>query len=128
MAVAVTNSKIAALNADQTLTANVATSTTIDQAEVFTITPTGKPNKTAIIFVNGAGHGAYTYSIAAGANVFKAGAAKTGSIAAGASEVIQLDLGRYTTATGTVLVTLTPASGKRLLSDHAASMSVIELL
>ena len=128
MAVAVTNSKIAALNADQTLTANAATSTTIDQAEVFTITPTGKPNKTAIIFVNGAGHGAYTYSIAAGANVFKAGAAKTGSIAAGASEVIQLDLGRYTTATGTVLVTLTPASGKRLLSDHAASMSVIELL
>ena len=95
---------------------------------MFTITPTGKPNKTAIIFVNGAGHGAYTYSIAAGANVFKAGAAKTGSIAAGASEVIQLDLGRYTTTTGTVLVTLTPASGKRLLSDHAASMSVIELL
>ena len=128
MAVAVTTSKIAALNADQTLTANAATSTTIDQTEVFTITPTGKPNKTAIIFANGAGHGAYTYSIAAGANVFKAGAAKTGSIAAGASEVIQLDLGRYTTATGTVLVTLTPASGKRLLSDHAASMSVIELL
>ena len=128
MAVAVTNTKLTALNADQTLTANAATSTTIDQTEVFTITPTGKPNKTAIILANGAGHGAYTYSIAAGANVFKAGAAKTGSIAAGASEVIQLDLGRYTTATGTVLVTLTPASGKRLLSDHAASMSVIELL
>lgn len=128
MAVTVTNTKISALNADQTFTANAATSSTIDQAEVFTITPTGKANKTAIVFTNGAGHGAFTYSIAAGANVFKAAAAKTGSIAAGASEVIQLDLGRYTSSTGTVVVTLTPASGKRLLTDHAASMSVLELL
>lgn len=128
MAVAVTNTKISALNADQTLTANAATSSTIDQAEVFTITPTGKPNKTAIVFTNGAGHGAYTYSIAVGSGVFKSAAAKTGSIAAGASEIIQLDMGRYTSSSATIVVTLTPASGKRLLTDHAASMAVIELL
>lgn len=128
MAVAVTNTLISALSADQTLTANAATSSVIDATEVFTITPTGKPNKTAIIFTNGAGHGAFTYSIAKGAGVFQAAAAKTGSIAAGASEVIQLEMGRYTSATGTVVITLTPASGKRLATDHAASMAVIELL
>lgn len=128
MAVTVTNTKLSALNADQTLTSNAATSSVIDTAEVFTITPTGKPSKTVIGFVNGAGHGAYTYSIAAGAGVFKAGAAKTGSIAAGATEVIQLDLGRYLSSSGTLVVTLTPASGKRLLTDHAAAMWVAELL
>ena len=128
MAVSITNTKLTALNADQTLTQNAATSSVIDATEVFTITPTGKPNKTLIGFVNGAGHGAYTYSIAAGAGVFKAPAAKTGSIAAGATEVIEIDLGRYQSASATVVVTLTPASGKRLLTDHAAAMWVAELL
>jgi len=128
MAVAVTNTLISALNADQTLTQNAATSSVIDAVEVFTITPTGKQNKTAIAFVNGTGHGALTYSIAAGTKVFKAAAAKTGSIAAGATEIIQLDMGRYTSATGTIVVTLTPASGKRLLTDHAAAMWVAELI
>jgi hypothetical protein len=127
MAVAVTNTLLTALNADQTLTMNAATSSVIDATEAFTITPTGKPNKTLIALYNGAGHGAITYSIAAGANVFKAGAAKTGSIAAGATEVIQLDMGRYTSATGTIVCTLTPASGKRLLTDHASGMWVAEL-
>lgn len=128
MAVAVTNTLLTALNADQTLTQNAATSSVIDAVEVFTITPTGKPNKTLIAFVNGAGHGAITYSIAVGTKVFKAAAAKTGSIAAGATEVIQLDMGRYTSATGTLVVTLTPASGKRLATDHASGMWVAELL
>jgi hypothetical protein len=128
MAVAVTNTLLAALNADQTLTQNAATADVADTAEVFTITPTGKPSKTLIAFVNGAGHGAYTYSIAKGVGVFQAPAAKTGSIAAGATEVIQLDMGAYTTATGTILVTLTPANGKKLLSEHAAKMWVAELL
>lgn len=128
MAVTVTNTKITALNADQTFTANAATSSTIDEAEVFTITPTYKDTKMAIVFSNGTGHGAFTYSIAAGAGVFKAAAAKTGSIAAGAMEVIQLDSGRYMSASGTIVITLTPASGKRLLTDHAAKLYELELL
>ena len=128
MAVALVNTLITALNVDQTLTANAATSSVVDATEVFTITPTGKSNKTLIAFTNGTGHGAFTYSIAKGTKVFQAAAAKTGSIAAGATEVIQLDMGRYTSATGTIVVTLTPASGKRLATDHAASMWVAELL
>ena len=126
MAVSITNTKITALNADQTLTQNAATSSVIDEAEVFTYTPTGKDNKILIGFVNGTGHGAYTYSITAGTGVFGV-AAKTGSIAAGATEVIQIETGRYMQTAGTVLITLTPASGKRLLTDHAAAMWVAEL-
>ena len=128
MAVTVTNTLLTAMNAEQTLTFNAATSSVIDATEVFTITPTGKQNKTTIGFVNGTGHGALTYSIAVGTKVFKAAAAKTGSIAAGATEIIQLDMGRYTSSTGTIVITLTPASGKRLATDHAASMFEIELI
>ena len=124
MAVTVTNTKITKLNVDQTLTANAATSSTIDQAEVFTITPT-KPKK-ALMFYNGTGHGAYTYSIAAG-QMWGSTTAITGSIAAGAIEVIELDDARVKKADGTIVVTLTPASGKRLLTDHAAGMYVLEL-
>lgn len=126
MAVAITNTLITALNADQTLTQNAATSSVIDATEVFTYTPTGKDNKVLIGFVNGTGHGAYTYSIAGGAGVFGT-AAKTGSIAAGATEAIQIETGRYMAAAGTIAITLTPASGKRLLTDHAAAMWVAEL-
>lgn len=128
MAVAITNTKLTSLNADQTLTQNAATSSVIDAVEVFTYTPTGKDSKVLIGFVNGAGHGAITYSIAVGDRVFKTAAAKTGSIAAGATEVIQIETGKFQKTAGTILVTLTPASGKRLLTDHASGMWVAELI
>ena len=127
MAVTVTNTLISALNADQTLTANAATSSVVDATEAFTITPTGKDNKMAIVFGNGTGHGAFTYSIAVGAGVFAAPSALTGSIAAGALEVLQIDTGKYMSSSGTIVITLTPASGKRLLTDHAAVMYELEL-
>jgi hypothetical protein len=128
MAVTVTNSLISALNTEQTFTANAATSTTINETEVFTITPTNKDHKMAIFFSNGSGHGAVTYSIAKGAGVFQAPAAKTGSIAAGAIEVIQIESGKYLSSSGTIVITMTPATGKRLLTDHAFSMYELELI
>lgn len=124
MSVTVTNTKITRLNVDQTLTANAATSSTINEAQVFTITPT-MPKK-ALMFYNGAGHGAITYSIAAGA-MWGSTVAITGSVAAGAIEVIEVDDARVTRANGTIAVTLTPATGKRLATDHAAGMYVLEL-
>lgn len=126
MAVSITNTLIAALNTDQTLTKNAATSSVIDTAEVFTYTPTGKDHKVLIGFYVGDTHGAVAYSIAAGAGVFGC-AAKTGSIAQNAWEVIQVETGRYMSSSGTILVTLTPASGKRLLTDHACGMWAAEL-
>lgn len=126
MAVTITNTKIAALNTDQALTFNAATSTTNDEAEVFTYTPTNKDSKILIGMKNGTG--VLSYSIAAGAGVFQAPSAKTGTVAANTTDVIQIETGKYQSAAGTILITLTPAAGTALLTNHAASMFVTELI
>lgn len=126
MAVTVTNSTITAFNTEVAKTANAATSTTIDETEVFTITPTAPDYKVVVEIVNGAGHGALAWSIAAG-DYWAATDALTGSAADGAPEVIVLEGAKYKAQAGTIAITLTPASGKRLLTDHAAQVNVIEL-
>lgn len=126
MAVTVTKSTISAINADQTFTANAATSTTANEAEVFTVTPTKSSGKSAMVFSNAASHGAFTYSIAAGD--LWAGAAITGSIADGAMEVLEYDSAKVMQDDGTIAVTLTPATGKILLTNHAAKIYHLELL
>jgi hypothetical protein len=127
MAVAVTNSPIVSFNTQATKTFNAATSSTINEVEVFTITMTKADYKTVFEIYNGTGHGAITYSIAAG-GFNNSIAAKTGSVAAGATIIIELEGAKYKKAAKTVLVTLAPATGKRLATDHASGMSVIELL
>lgn len=127
MAVAITNSTITAFNTQITKTFNAATSSVVDATEVFTFTPTKADYKNAVEIYNGTGHGSITYSIAAG-NLSNGIAAKTGTVAAGATVVIELEGSKYTKTAGTILITLTPASGKRLLTDHASGMSVIGLL
>lgn len=127
MAVTVTNSTMSLYDTEYTVTPNAATSSVIDEVEVFTVTPTKSAHQVAITFTNAVGHGAYTYSIPVG--TLWAGdtlTAFTGSIAADAEEVIQLESGAHLNADGKYLITLTPASGKRLLTDHVAVMKVIE--
>lgn len=127
MAVTVTNTTLTEFDTETTLTANAATSSVIDAVEVFTVTPTAPTQKVSILFTNGAGHGAVTYSIPVGAGwAGDTATAFTGSIAAGATEVVQLESGKHKNADGKYLITLTPASGKRLLTDHAAVMEVLE--
>ena len=113
-----------------TLTPKAADVATVDSAngtEVFTV-PVGKTGQTLIAINNGTSHGALTFSIAAGSNVgSKAGAALTGSVADGVTSYLQLDTARYATAAGTLLITLTPASGKKLKTEHVASVQGIEL-
>lgn len=124
--IAMTNTLIAALNTDQALTFNAADATTNDAAQIFNYTPTGKPSKVVIGIKNGTG--VLSYSIAAGAGVFKAAAAKTGTVAANTTDVIEIEVGKYKLATGKIAVTLTPASGTALLTNHAASVFVLELI
>lgn len=127
MSVAVTNTNITDYDTETTVTANAATSSVIDTAEAFTVTPTKSGNHVAILMTNAAGHGAYTWSLPVGALwASDTATALTGSIAAGATEVIQLASGKHLSAAGTYVITLTPASGKRLLTDHAAVMEVLE--
>jgi hypothetical protein len=126
MAVAVTNTNVATYNTITSVTANAATSSVINETEVFTITPTRADNKVAIVITNGPTHGTLTYSIAAG-GAWAAGSALTGSVAQSTTRTILLEGGKYKSASGTYVVTFTPASGKRLLTDHALSVEVIEL-
>ena len=128
MAVAVTNTALSAYNTIGSLTANPATATGANTAEVFTVTLTKACKDALLIIYNeigGSTHGTITYSIAAGDNAFAAPAALTGSVAQGTIRAIKID-SAYISATGTIVITFTPASGKRLLTDHAMGMWVIE--
>lgn len=126
MSVTITKTTISAFNADQTFTPNVATSTVANEAEVFTVTPTKSSQKSAIVFSNATGHGAFTYSIAAGD--LWAGEAITGSVAAAALEVLEIESAKVLQDDGTIAITVTPATGKILLTNHVASIYHLELL
>ncbi len=127
MAITVTNTDITNYDVETTVTANAATSSVIDEVEVFTVTPTKAGNHVVVLMTNAAGHGAFTYSIPAGALwASDTTTAFTGSIAAGATETVQLASGVHLSSSGTYAITLTPASGKRLLTDHVAVMEVLE--
>lgn len=127
MAVNTTNTDISKFNTEVTLTKNAATSTVIDETEVFTITPTKADHKTVITIENGAGHGALAWSFAAGDYWAAPKSALAGSVADGTSEVIVLEGAKYQAQAGTIALTLTPAAGKRLLTDHAAKVAVVQL-
>lgn len=132
MAVTVENTTISALNAEQTLTANSATSTGAGKAEVFTFTPTKSGGKIALIFSSAStGTAPMTYSIAAGD--LWAGKAIAGTIGSTASatamEVLEFETAKVLQDDGTIAVTLTPGSTSiDLKTEHVAKLYALELL
>lgn len=126
--IAIVNSKIAALNADQALTFTATNEDGAGVAQTMVYTPTGKDNKIVIGIVNGvAATETITYTIAAGEGVFGA-AAKTGTVAAASTDIIQIETGKYMQANGTILVSLDPTNVlKKLTTDHVAKVFAIEL-
>jgi hypothetical protein len=125
MAVTVTNSTTV-LNTAVEKTFNAATADTANESEVFTITPTKADYKSFIEIKNAGSNGTITYSIAAGD--LWAGKVLTGSVAQGKTSIIQVEGGKVMQDNGTILVTLTPASGKKLLTDHAATIQYVQTL
>lgn len=126
MAVAVTNETMV-LNTVNALTFDAATSSVVDTAEAFTITLAGFGNRMLILMDNVAtDQGTVTYSIAAGGHV-QAVSALTGSVAQGVMSGIVLETGKYLSASGTIVITFTPASGKRLLTDHAFQLCAVDM-
>ena len=128
MAVTVTNSTISAFNTITTMTSNAATANTDALAEVFTITPTETTARLAVI-IGGTGSladGDITYSFAAGD--FWAGKAVTGTVTKNTEKIVQVETANVLQDDGTILLTLTPASTDKLLTDHAAYVKVIELV
>jgi hypothetical protein len=124
--IAVTNNLISTLGTFQTVTVMAADADTANLAQDFIYTPTGRDNKIAIFLQVANTHGAVATTIAAGVGVFGT-AAKTDSVAQNTTEVLQIETGRYMLANGTIKITLTPASGKKLASEHAAKLYIVEL-
>jgi hypothetical protein len=128
MAVAVVNSTILKMNTVATGTSNLATADTDALAEVFTITPTVGVQK-LLIEIGGTGSGAdgdITASFAAGE--FWASKIITATITKNTFKVIEIDLGMVLKYAGTVLLTLTPISTDKLVTDHHAFVKVYELV
>ena len=116
-----------AVNTLGVITASAATSSVAGATEVFTVVPTVRDQDVVIIINNVAGdQGTLTYSIAAG-DLWAAGSALTGSVAQGVSSAITLEGAKYKDDDGAILITFTPATGKRLLTDHAMTVQVIQL-
>ena len=122
----VTNTHIAANNTQYEPTGNVATVDDADATQKFIITPTKGEEKTLIRITVAAVHGTVTFSVAAGP--FWMGiAAKTGSVAQAKTSVLQLETAKYLQSNGTIEITFTPASGKKLKSEHVLTVEVDQL-
>lgn len=127
-AIDITNTLIEKYNtATEFKAATAATETTADKAEVFKYTPTGKANKVIFGIAVAASNGAVKVKFTKAPGVF-GGADLEISAAEGKTTVVQVEQGRFVQADGSFEITLTPATGKKLLTDHAASIYAIETM
>ena len=112
------------VNTVKVLAADAATESNAKKAEAFTITPT-KAGRKILILV--------TLPNAGDLLLFRAGSefwasdAQTNAVQKDSAFQIE-DVARFLTSSDTIVLTLTPADGKRLATDHAATVQVIELV
>ena len=124
MAVVVTETNITARNAITTVTSNPATADTDALAEVFTIET---DSASLLIIIGGTGSSAVadmSYSFAVGQ--FWNKELITGTVTKDTEKVICVDTANCKQINGTILLTLTPGSSDKLLTDHGAYVKVIE--
>lgn len=128
MATAITNTLINKYNtATEYKAATAATETTADKAEEFKYTPTGKANKVVFGIAVANSHGSVAVKFAKAPGVF-GGADLTISAPENKTTVVQVEQGRFVQADGTFKITMTPATGKKLYTDHAATIYAIETM
>jgi hypothetical protein len=114
------------LDTVDTLDADAATADADNLAEVFTITPTKRTDKMIILVEVANSHG--TVECALGAGDYWAATEVTFDAVQNKTSVFHVsDIARFMTEDGEIKLTLTPASGKKLLTNHAATVQVIEL-
>jgi len=96
--------------------------------EVFKITPTRRMGQCCIMVYNTvtAAPGDMTFSVAPGA-FWAAGVALTGIVADESYTLLFVETALYLQADGTILLTLAPATGKKLTTNHIAKVSFVEL-
>jgi hypothetical protein len=114
------------LNTATEYTTTAATADTANLAEVFDL-DMPKDGRCIVIINNVSGvNGTVTWSLAAG-DFWASTAALTGSIAQGKSYILQVDSARFKQSDGKMNLTITPASGKKLKTDHALTIQTIKL-
>lgn len=114
------------LNTAAEYTTTAATADTADLAEVFDLTMP-KDGKCLLLINNvSALNGTVTWSLAAG-EMWASTVALTGSIAQGKSYLLQVESAKYMKKTGKMALTITPASGKKLKTDHALTLQTVTL-
>jgi len=126
MAVASTNTTLVR-DTVSILAGDAATANTNDLAEIFTITPTKGVDKMIISIAVANTNGTVAASLGAGAGYWPSKALAWNCVQNVTSHMHVSDIARFLTAAGTILLTLTPAAGKKLLTDHTAVVEVIEL-
>jgi len=125
MAVDVTNVTLERDTVD-ILAPDAATADVADTAEVFTITPTKRTDKIIIEVSVADTNGTVVCTL--GAGDYWAGKAVSFNAVQNKTSVFHVsDIARFLTSDGKIKLTLTPATGKKLLTDHAATVQVIEL-
>jgi len=124
--IALTSTTLTTYQGEKAITVIDSTSTVINATETFAITPNRAANKLVVIINVGPTHGAVAFSVAAGTH-FGAGNDYTGSVAQDTSEAFVLDTAKFLNADGKIIITATPATGKKLYTDHAMSASLISL-
>ena len=123
----VVNTSLDEKNVGYPVTANAATTDVADEAQKFVFTPNKQDGKSLIRITVGPTNGAVAFSIAAG-EFWMGIDAKAGSVAQATSEVIQFESAKYMMEDGTIEVTFTPASGKKLLTDHLLSVEAYSMV
>ena len=96
-----------------------------DKTDVYSITPTSPTEKIVITCSNADSHGSVKLSVAAG-GFHSAGSALTLEIPENTTNSFVLDPSKYLSKAGVYVITATPATGKKLLTNHAFTMTVIE--
>lgn len=127
-AIAITNTLIKKYNtATEFKAATAATEDTASKAEEFKYTPTGKANKVIFGIAVAASNGAVAVKFTKAPGVF---GAEDITIAAAANKttIVQVEQGRVVQADGSFEITLTPATDKKLKTDHAATIYAIETM
>ena len=127
MATAITLNTMTDLNALKELSWTAATADTDALAEEFTFTPTGKRFIFIIDTTAGASAGG-NVTVAFSAGTLWAGQAVSLTATKDKIYAVEIDTARAAGAAGLVTVTLTPAAGDKLKSDHACQVAVIELI
>jgi hypothetical protein len=123
--IAVTSGSVVKYNTPVAVAAAAATSSVIDTAEDFEITYGTGDGRVLILATVADTHGSVVLTAPAGA--FWAGMAQTVTVPQNAESAFVLEGAKGKLADGTIVITATPASGKRLATDHALKIKAINL-